>query len=78
METAGWIVITNKGTPRVGVKDGVAYWAGSGTFIPVFEERQEAGDWATKIKKRLKFNWYETIQVKFLYFGEIKYLKGGM
>ena len=75
-ESNGWIVITDQGIPQVSIEDKIVYWGGTGMFIPVFEERQEAGDWATKIKKRLRFSWYKTIQTKFIYFGEIKYLRG--
>ena len=77
-ENNGWIVITDLGIPQVSNVDKLAdwYWDGTDLFIPVFEVRQDAGDWANKIKKRLGFNWHKTIQSRFIYFGDVVFLSG--
>ena len=75
-ENNGWIVITDLGIPQVCNTDKLAYWDGTDLFIPVFEVRQDAGDWANKIKKRLGFNWHKTIQSRFIYFGDVVFLSG--
>ena len=74
----GWIVITDLGIPQVSNEDKLAYWYWNGEdlFIPIFQDRQDAGEWANRIRKRLGFKWYKTIQSQFIYSGGVMFLRG--